>query len=183
MARRVRARLRRERAKLQWTPVWEGPTKQWALGFIRKNKWRCDPINSIDDLLQDSYLTFLKISTKYPRVIGQAHFMTLFRTAMRNEMHDRARYMRRKRERHLDTSIDAFDLGDRIGELSHNGYLAVLLDQAPAEVRAALTAIGQNSPALHRINGHRENLNMKLSRVTGMPLTDLVFKIERLLEG
>ena len=175
----------RVRATLQWSPCWEGPTKQWAESFLRKNQWRADAIHSFDDLLQDSYLTFLKICNRYPRVMSQAHFMTLYRRAMVNEMHDRARYMQRKRERHVDTSIDASDLGvGRIGDVGHDGYLALLLEQAPEDVRLALALIGQNPPALHRINGHRENLNMKLQRLLGGNKgIDLVGKIRSLLEA
>ena len=187
---------RRVRATLAWSPRWEGPdyrvanpppeyaTKQWALGFIKKNLWRCDHIHDFYDLLQDAYLTFLKIATKYPRVMGQAHFMTLYRAAVSNEMHDRARYVRRKREQHLDTSVDAGDLCvGRISELSNEGYLRTLIEQAPEELKLALLCIGQNPKALHRVNGHRENLNMKLRRVLGYDSTvDIIGGIRRLLE-
>lgn len=156
----------RVRATVAWSPCWEGPTKQWVIGFLRKNQWRCDRIHDFDDLLQDAYLTFLKICKKYPQVIRQAHFMTLYRTAMHNEMHDRARYMRRKRELHEDTSVDASDLPGRIGEVSNDGYITVLLEQAPEQLRDALTCIAQNPPALYEA-GHRENLNMRLRRVLG----------------
>lgn len=170
------------RATLNWSPQWEGATRNWALGFIKKNRWRCDRINGFDDLLQDAYLTYLKIEQKYPRVMGQAHFMTLYRTAVRNEMHDRARYMRRKREQHQDTSVDAAEIIGRIGEVTNEGYITLLIEQAPEELRLALVCIGQNPAALHHQNGHRENLNMKLRRVLGYDSSiDLIGGLRTLL--
>lgn len=154
------------RQTLRWSPMWEGPTKTWTIQFLKKNKWRCDRVHDQDDLLQDAYLTFLKISRKYPRVMEQAHFMTLYRRALWNEMHDRARYVHRKRTVHLDTSIDATELcALRIGEMTNEGYLNLLIEQAPEELKLALECLGQNPPELHQQNGHRENLNMKLRRV------------------
>ncbi len=154
-----------KRSTLSWSPCWEGPTKEWTIGFIRKHRWRCDCIHDFDDLLQDAYLTFLKVSNRYPRVVTQAHFMTLYRTALKNEMHDRSRYMQRKREQHQDLSVDAADLCPlRIGEASHNGYLNLLIEQAPEGVRLALQCLLQNPPEL-RPNGHCETLNMSLRRV------------------
>ncbi len=157
-----------KRPTLSWSPCWEGPTEKWTRGFLQKQKWRCDRIHEYDDLLQDAYLTFLKVYNRYPRVAGQAHFMTLYRAALKNEIHDRSRYMRRKREQHQDTSVDASDLCvGRIGEVSHAGNLNLLIEQAPEEVKLALKCIGQNPPELHCSNGHCETLNMKLRRVLG----------------
>lgn len=116
----------RVRARLAWQPCWEGPTKAWALGFIIRNMWRCDRVHDADDLLQDAYLTYLKMAAKYPRVRKQAHFMSLYRRSINNEMHDRARYMKRKRMVNEDTAVDAGELPGRIGEVS----LAMLLEQA-----------------------------------------------------
>ncbi len=157
----------RVRVKLAWQPCWEGPTKAWVQGFINRNIWRCDRIHDADDLLQDAYLTYLRVVSKYPKVRGQAHFMSLFRRALHNEMHDRARYMKRKRELNEDTSVDACELPGRIGEVSNNGYLAMLLEQAPDPVREALVCIAQNPPSLYQATGYHENLNMRLRRVLG----------------
>lgn len=174
----------RIRARLAWQPCWEGPTKAWALGFISRNTWRCDRIHDVDDLLQDAYLTYLKVAARYPRVRGQAHFMTLFRRAVHNEMHDRARYMKRKRELNEDTSVDACELPGRIGEVSNDGYIAVLLEQAPENLRAALICIAQNPPSLYQATEYRENLNMRLRRVLGYDhKADICGAIRELLGG
>lgn len=156
------------RPTLTWSACWGGATENWTKSFIKQHRWRCDRIHDFDDLLQDAYLTFLKVERRYPRAAGQAHFMTLYRTALKNEMHDRARYMRRKREQHQDTSVDAADLtSGRIGEVGHDGYLNLLIEKAPEGVRLALECLEQNPPELHHQNGHCETLNMRLKRVLG----------------
>ncbi len=188
--------VHRVRATLVWQPCWEGPdfrvinppaayaTKQWAMGFIWKNRWRCDRIYSTDDLLQDAYITFLRIANTYPRVMGQGPFMALFRAAMNNEMHDRARYMRRKREQHQDTSVDAGEITGRIGDLANEGYLSLLIETAPQELQLALLCIIQNPPELRCLPDRHENLNMRLRRVLGYDdAADLTGSLRSLLGG
>jgi hypothetical protein len=160
------------RAHIVWTPVWPGPCRTWAAKFISQNKWRCDGIHGSDDLLQDAYLTFNRIAERYPRVVERAHFMAQFKTAMHNEMHDRARYTQRKRAIHDSTPADASDLNDqRIGETTNAGYLRALIEEAPEELQLALTLIEQNPTLLrsppHRRRQPRNNLNMKLRHLLG----------------
>lgn len=176
--------VKRVRATLSWQPSWEGTAKSWAIGFISKNRWRCDRIHEFDDLLQDAYLTFLRICNKYPRVVGPAHFMTLYRMAMNNEMHDRARYVKRKREIHEDTSVDPTELGDRrIGEVTNGGFVSVVIANAPEPIKQALSCLIENPPELHQATGYRENLNMKLCRVLGYQRTDLMGGLRSLLQA
>jgi hypothetical protein len=176
--------IRRMRALLAWSPCWEGPTEEWAKRFLWKNRWRCDRIHDTDDLLQDAYLTFLRVANRYPRVMGQGPFMALFRTAMTNEMHDRARYMRRKREQHQDTSVDAGEITGRIGDLANEGYLSLLIETAPQELQLALLCIIQNPPELACLPNRHENLNMRLRRVLGYDSNvDLTGELRSLLRG
>lgn len=181
------------RPKLAWTPVWEGIVKQWSMKFIHKNKWRCDHTSDFEDLLQDAFLTFMKLCKKYPRVIEPANFMSLYKTAIANQMHDRSRYMRRKRESHMETSVDVSELyTGRIGEVSNEGYLNALISEAPDELRAALSIIATNPEALKNRRGYqRENLNMKLRRLLGLDQCqldehrsyDITGKLRELLTG
>lgn len=171
------------RERVKWSPVWEGPTEDWAKGFIRKNKWRCDHIHDFKDLLQDAYLVFLRIAEKYPRIVDQGAFMALYRAAMMNHMHDHARYMRRKHEQHQETPVDVSELySGRIGDLTNDGYLSILIKSAPTDLRSAIICLLENPPSLHRRNGHRENLNMKLVRIIGCDESiDLTGGIRQLL--
>lgn len=166
----------RRREHLKWRPEWSGPIEGWAKKFIYENGWRCDHLHEPDDLLQDAYLTFLRIEAKYPRVIEAPHFMALFKTAMQNEMWDRARYKMHKAALTTELDLDAAEYGAyRIGDLTNNGYLNALLAEAPEELKLALATfdddelleIMRSEPARSSKPKQRENLNMKLSRVIG----------------
>lgn len=160
---------KRVRAVVCFTPVWVGTIRNYALKFIHQNRWRCDRIHEIEDLEQDAHLIFIKISTKYPRVVEERHFMGLFKVALANNFHDRALYMKRKRVLEQDTSQDVSELyTGRIGELSNGGYVGALLAEAPEELQIALQLIA-NNPEMLKTPRHakRENLNAKIRRVLG----------------
>lgn len=168
--------MRRRREHVLWQPVWEGPIQGWAIKFIQQNKWRVDRLHEFDDLLQDAYLTFLKIEAKYPRVIEAPHFMALFKTAMQNELWDKARYKQHKSALISELDLDAAEYGaGRIGDLTNSGYLNALLAEAPEELKLALAAfddeellkIMRSKPVRGTKPKYRENLNMKLSRMIG----------------
>src|SRR6266704_173488 len=119
---------RHVRIKLNFTAEWSPIIRNWAAKHIRDNQWRADSIHGFDDLMQDAYLLFVKVSERYPRVMEPRHFMALYKTSLRNSMHDHARYMQRKRVLHEDTSEDVSDLyADRIGDLTNGGYISSLL--------------------------------------------------------
>ena len=180
-------RAKRARAALCWEPKWNDTPRQWAAKFIRRNQWRCDRIYEFDDLMQEAYLIFLKITQKYPRVIEPHHFMGLYKMAVANWFHDRAAYMQRKNTQHVDLAVDPMELClGQTGELRHAGELAILLSEAPHELRLALSLLTDNPAALkasHKPKELRENLNMKLRRILGLSenfdlkaaLTELLF--------
>jgi hypothetical protein len=175
---------RRYKAKLNFTPTWEGAIKNWAAKHIRENLWRCDSIHGFDDLMQDAYLWFVKICERYPRVNDPRHFMSLFKTTLRNKLHDHARYMQRKRVLHEDTDSDVSEcFAERVGELTNGGFLSALLARAPEQVKRALTLVTQN-PAILNADPHeyhRENLNMRVSRVLGLHNFRLDAELRQLL--
>jgi len=168
--RKPRVRLRRERVHV-WVPQWHGDVETWASKFINANLWRCDKILSKEDLLQEAYIIFMKIFERYPRVSQPNHFISLFQTSFRNYIHDHSRYMQRKKLVHEDTTADVSELfTNTIGEVTHSGYLALLLDEMPEELKMALEALANQEPELYskRQRGMpRENLNMKLRRILG----------------
>jgi hypothetical protein len=175
----------RTRATPAWSPEWQGPIQQWSAKFIKNNKWRCDRIYDFEDLMQEAHLIFLRISDKYPRIIEPKHFMGLYKVALSNWFHDRASYMKRHGQA-VDLGIDPMELCmGHTGE-GHTGLLNLLLEEAPQELRLALTLLAENPEALRtdtKQAGQRENLNMKLRRILGLSaafdlkalLTDLLF--------
>lgn len=163
----------RQRADLGWLPQWEGPVKGWARKFLYKNKWRCDPILDADDLLQDAYIVYLKVVDRYPEVREPAHFMSLYQTTLRNEVHTWARQMEDRRGVAVNVEADA-------PEYTNWGHVAASLSKAPDELKRVLH-IFENSQLLAELQYEpkrkrfsrknlvpRENLNAKLSRLAGL---------------
>lgn len=179
----------RMRERIVWSPVWGKQYEGWAANFIRKNIWRCDNINSFQDLMQDAYLVFARVAMTYPRVVEPKNFMALFKMAMANKMHDRSLYKKRKSaaEVCLSSDVSEFFTG-RIGEMTNAGYLGALLNEAPEELRLALNLLAEGVPRENfnvakkspgkRTLHTKENLSMVLARILGLgpdadPLTDL----------
>lgn len=172
-----------------FAPQWEGPVKRWAIKFIRRNQWRVERINEFDDLLQDACLIFCKVASRYT-VVEARHFMALFQRAMANSYHDKAKYLKRKREACFADNPPEIDFDRIIGEASNSGYLNALIAEAPDELRCAISAFDdpitcaaiRRRPRKTGRHRKRENLNMRLRRVTGAcDGTDLVGGIRDLL--
>jgi hypothetical protein len=171
-----------------YTPTWDGPIKNWAGTFIASNRWRCDVIHDFEDLLQEAWVLFDKLSKYYP-VDTPQHFMALFKRALSNSFHDHARYTMRKRN--YRNSYEGIKFSRRIlGEATNNGYLNALIAETSDNVRNALAAFDDPvTCAALRMRGRKrgkmrehENLNGRLRRVTGAPEgCDLVKGIKRLL--
>jgi len=157
--------MSRVRVRASYTPQWSD-VQAWAAKTISQNKWRCDRILDPEDLLSEAYLVFAKVANKYPRVIEQRHFFALFKTAFKNYLHDQARAMKR---RHMALDDQTADLSDaeQVGEWSHEGGVLAEISSVP-ELDRAYKVLKQNPRSLRRVFvGKRENLNMKLARITG----------------
>lgn len=162
---------KRARARVRYTPQWGGSVEKFTYNFIHRNKWRLDRIHEFEDQVQDALLIFMKIRDRYPRVVEERHFMALYKRALANKYHDQALYMKRKRVVHQDTSQDVSELyTGRIGELTHGGYAAALLAEAPEELKLALKLLAENPDALRSLprSKHRQNLNMKIRTALGL---------------
>lgn len=153
------------RVCVSYTPQWSN-VQAWAIKTINQNKWRCDRVFEPEDLLSEAYIIFAKVAEHYPRVVEQRHFFSLFKTALRNYLHDQARYMQRKRLAIEDTAEDPSEV-DQIGALNNDGFVRAKINSVP-ELKAAYAIIEQNPRGLRRVfAGKHENLNMKLRRLTG----------------
>lgn len=156
----------RVRVHIGYAPQWSN-VQAWAIKTINQNKWRCDRIHEPEDLLSEAYIIFAKVADHYPRVVEQRHFFSLFKTALRNYLHDQARYMQRKRLAIEDTAEDASE-ADQIGALDHDGMARARINSVP-ELKTAYAIIEQNPRGLRRVFADKhENLNMKLHRLTGV---------------
>lgn len=158
----------RTRASTGWLPQWDDKIQKWTRGFVSKNLWRCDNIHDVDDLMQDAYLLFLKIKHAYPRINKSSAFLNVYKAALRNALHDHARGMMVKNPVFVDTFEDdasSFYADRIVGEVTNNGYLAALLQEAPEELRMALALLNNNPEAVRGDGDRRENLNQKLRRL------------------
>lgn len=182
------------REPMVWQPRWEPEIKGWAAKTIKKNIWRYDHLHSFEDLMQDAYVCFLVCCERYPRVVEAPHFMALFKTTLRNFLCDRSIYNIRKKAITVDLEGDALEFADMlIGDLDNGGYLAVLLHEAPPEIKAALEVF-MNEEYLHELQKpirtepkglcYRETLNDRLCRLTGIDRShDLVSGIQSWLQS
>lgn len=177
---------KRERERIVWKPVWGKEHSNWASSFNHENKWRCDSMLGHDDLMQESWIIFDKLTFTYPRVIEPKHFFALFKRSMVNKMHDRSCAKRRKDavQAVLPADVADFFIG-RIGETSNAGYLGALLNEAPEELRLVLEHLAKNGCRDNKRRSRfepRENLSMKLCRSLGLPLdVDPLADLKRLL--
>lgn len=133
------------RERIVWHPEWSEEYASWSRSFIHRNKWRCDPVNGPDDLLQEAYLLFRYVAATYPRVIDPAFFMALFKRAMNNKMHDRScHYSRRKGTVEAPISTDVYEVfAGRMGEVTNCGFLAAALSEAPEELKLVLAMLAE----------------------------------------
>src|SRR5258706_12980921 len=167
-------RKQRLREHVKWTPFWGNEYAGYATNLNRSNHWRVDPINDMDDLLQDAYLIFSKVKDAYPRVIEARHFMALYKRALINSLHDKSSYKTRRVDIDVHLSSDATDLClGRIGEVTNAGYVAALIEEMPEELKTALNMLARGLPAEKR-RPHalqpRESLTMQLRRLLRLPL-------------
>lgn len=164
---------KRVRERLKWSPAWDGQLQGIAAKYIRNNIWRCDTLHSFDDLMQDAYLTYVRMAARYPRVSEPAHFVALFKSALHNEMTDRARYRQLKLEATVDLGVDPLEHGAlRIGDVTNDGLVSILMAEMPEEFKMALAMIESEPAKAPRRRPakpkERENLNMRLSKALGL---------------
>lgn len=119
----------------------EGRLRGWTVNHVSRNYWRVESTMERDDVMQESYLTFLKVKARYAGVVDEpAHFMALYKTAWTRRFTDLANADTARRveissdrsgpDGEARTSVEELTAG----ETDNDGRLAVLLRQAPREV-------------------------------------------------
>lgn len=168
-------KINRIRPAIPNQPDWDDRFQGWAMKFIAKNKWRCDPIDDFEDLMQDAYLIFRYVRTSYPLVTEPKHLMSLFKVAMVNEFNDKskARSKRSAAEISFETLVgEDLTLVETIGENNNEGYLRLLLNELPVEVRLALDAF-HDDEKLAKLR--QPKVQSKLAKLAGLPVKQLSF--------
>lgn len=123
--------LRKEHA-LPYKGVLEG----YVVNFLNRNHWRVQGYLDRDEVMQESYLTYLRLVDKYPDVEAK-HLMALYKTAWGNYFTDLANASSRQPKQISQVSEEVESV-EYVGELENSGFLRILIAQAPAEIKQVL---------------------------------------------
>lgn len=119
-----------------YKPQYNGSIQGWAVRYSAANAWKVSAIMELDDLLQESYMIFLKCKERYPALEEAKHFMALYKRAFINHVTDLGESATRSKG---ETDGDIQYIYDtQQGETDNDGRLATLLRQAPREVQMVL---------------------------------------------
>ncbi len=188
----------RRRARLGWFPAWGPEYHGYTYKRIIEVLGKVDrTLYDFEDLLSEAQFVFFHCAETYPRVTDAPHFMSLYKTALRNYFTDMVREQNLKREAivALDSDVSECEnllppqwnnAGPLLSEL-HSMY------SASSELRAALEVMGTdeffddwqcdiNSP--DHPNGRRETLNQRLRRIVGFDKgVNVIKELRSLLQG
>lgn len=147
---------------MSYLPVFKGPLEGYIVNFINRHHWKVARTMPREDLKQEAYLIFLRVSGKYPDLDTPQHFMALFKTAWYHHFIDLANTDTQSRVL-VPSTVRLSEDGDEVttdvvGESDSDGYLAVLLKQAPQEVVMVLNLF---------LNAPQEMINVALGSWSG----------------
>ena len=122
-------------------PSYVGPIQGWTVNFCHANLWRVASTQEWDDLMQESFLVYLRVKNRYTEIETPQHFMALYKRAWIHHFTDLA--YKDSHQRHVVSENSLTPEGEEssfeaIGELHHDGDLAIMLKQAPNEILMVL---------------------------------------------
>lgn len=131
----------------KYQPEFKGPIEGYVVNSLKTNRWRIEASMTHDDAMQEAFIVFLRVATKYPGVEAK-HFMALYKRAWHNQLNDLATKDTELRALIPLTRLGKNEAGDSsagerfdyepVGETDNEGALGVLVRQAPREVQAVL---------------------------------------------
>lgn len=174
-----------KRLLLDYYPTWEGAIEGYTINFVRSNLWRLDSNYERDDILQECYIKFLELVERYPRVVDPPHFMSLYKSAIRNHVF-RLAERRPARYECSEASVSSGneDEGRTVYEITADPKansqtqvveIKMLLEQAPEPIKRLLPyllAPSEERPVCLRDDlGRRETTNELWAHLAGVDLT------------
>lgn len=166
--------------------------RMWLYQTARKNFWRVSRWYDLDDLIQDGFIHYWRVTRKYPEA-ERPQIMSLFKTTYTNHIHDLAKVRsrldealvldipsagNRSEDGYSSTEAEAFDAFSNDG--GADAEAAVLIANAPPAVKAVLAVLATQAGRrkLQRpyrfLKGTpsfaRETNNQRWSRLTGLPV-------------
>lgn len=183
--------------------VMDDGAKGWLFKTAHKHYWRVCPFYDLEDLIQDGYLCYQRVYTRYcttqeyrtdkgrlikerrpeELVTERRHLMRLFQTTFLNHIHD----LSKRTTTQLDFSIsllltdgsDESDLYERYFPPDTDSVFQSTVLHAPEHIRKALALFGseegraQLREAYKKIDGIRETFNERLCRLCGLNPRDI----------
>jgi DNA-directed RNA polymerase specialized sigma24 family protein len=141
----------------------------WILKTARENLWRVSGHIEIDDLVQDGFMFWHRIVTRYPNVTETKHRMSLFKTAFTNHIHDLSKRKTRLDvvpEADIDVPIEHMREGE---DPSQDPDLSFIIKQLPPAIMRVLTRMMEReNPYRLRLDRTRETTNERLCRIAGL---------------
>lgn len=150
-----RERLTTCTREVLYVPTWQGAIEAWSRNFASINRWRMPTDMDYEDLVQELWLLFHKVSTKYDDVTNPKHFMRLFQTTVRNWSIKQAWNRTGRKERggatvRTGVGSDGQGAGSSVYERTPSGMdhmqqveYKMLLDDCPAELRPLVSKLVQ----------------------------------------
>ena len=115
-----------------FVPRWVGPVQGHAINVARRFYPRLAAHHEFDDLLQESYIVFLRCKRRYGgKIDNAAWFMSLFRTALHNQF---LRLISQLPGYNLIEDYGGHSIPEPVGELESSAYLLHLFTQLPIEI-------------------------------------------------
>lgn len=129
---------------MSYTPVFKGPIEGFVVNQLKADYWRVEATLSWLEALQEAYVVFLRCCKRFP--VDKAHdtpqaFMALFKMAWRNQFTDLSNYDSKHRVCVRMPATEEGEELDPMGSLDNDGMLAIMIEQAPSEVRTVLSVM------------------------------------------
>lgn len=164
-----------------YVPEFKGPVEGYLVNQLSRNLWKLRPLYEHDDAMQEGYLVFMRVAARYPMLNDPPQFMALFKQAWSNHMIDLAKKATAARcmvsENQFDDEANEAWSRDHVGDLDTNGFVSILIQQAPGEVRLVLNLF-LNAPhdllemagaAWSKSRKHDPSGNRFINRLLGLP--------------
>jgi hypothetical protein len=135
---------------MSYQPVFKGPIEGFVMNQLKSDYWRVAATLSWLEAMQEAHVVFLRCCKRFPadeaRDTPQA-FMALFKTAWRNQFNDLSNYDSKHRVCvHMPVRDETGEEVEFLGVVDNDGMLAIMIEQAPSEVRMVLSVM-VNAPA------------------------------------
>lgn len=167
-----------------YKPEFKGPVEGWVVNQLSRGSlayWRVERTMSREEVLQEAYECFLRCCKKFPKSAEydtpQA-FMALFKRAWSNQFADLASYDTEDRNCFSLEAREA-QLPEAPGDLENDGFLLIMIREAPREVRLVLSVfldapkelIEAAFSAWRRGGNHQAGGSRHLNKLLGLPPT------------